>query len=109
MLIGFCFNKPRANVAAIKAFVVNRVGDLGFMLGIFGTYLVFNTTSLPVILAAAPNMAGSTIGFLWFRADTMTVLCLLPFVGALGDSAQLSLRTWLPAAMVDRMSPRVHY
>ncbi|SEK63353.1 NADH dehydrogenase subunit L [Sphingomonas palmae] len=99
LLIGFWFRKPSANAAAIKAFVVNRVGDLGFMLGIFGTYLVFNTVSIPAILAAAPSMAGSTIGFLWFRADTMTVLCLLLFVGAMGKSAQLGLHTWLPDAM----------
>ena len=99
LLIGFWFRKPSANAAAIKAFVVNRVGDLGFMLGIFGTYLVFDTVSIPAILAAAPSMAGSTIGFLWFRADTMTVLCLLLFVGAMGKSAQLGLHTWLPDAM----------
>ena len=99
LLIGFWFRKPSANAAAIKAFVVNRVGDLGFMLGIFGTYLVFNTVSIPAILHAAPTMAGSTIGFLWFRADTMTVLCLLLFVGAMGKSAQLGLHTWLPDAM----------
>ncbi|MDB5695211.1 MAG: NADH-quinone oxidoreductase subunit [Sphingomonas bacterium] len=99
LLIGFWFKKPSANAAAIKAFVVNRVGDLGFMLGIFATYLVFDTVSIPAILAAAPNMAGSTIGFLWFRADTMTVLCLLLFVGAMGKSAQLGLHTWLPDAM----------
>ena len=99
LLIGFWFKKPSANAAAIKAFVVNRVGDLGFMLGIFGTFLVFGTISIPEILAAAPGMAGSTIGFLWFRADTMTVLCLLLFVGAMGKSAQLGLHTWLPDAM----------
>ena len=99
LLIGFWFRKPSANAAAIKAFVVNRVGDLGFMLGIFGTFLVFGTVSIPAILAAAPGMAGSTIGFLWFRADTMTVLCLLLFVGAMGKSAQLGLHTWLPDAM----------
>ena len=99
LLIGFWFRKPTANAAAIKAFVVNRVGDLGFMLGIFGTFLVFGTVSIPAILAAAPSMAGSTIGFLWFRADTMTVLCLLLFVGAMGKSAQLGLHTWLPDAM----------
>jgi len=99
LLIGFWFRKPSANAAAIKAFVVNRVGDLGFMLGIFGTFLVFGTVSIPAILAAAPQMAGSTIGFLWFRADTMTVLCLLLFVGAMGKSAQLGLHTWLPDAM----------
>ena len=99
LLIGFWFRKPSANAAAIKAFVVNRVGDLGFMLGIFGTYLVFNTVSIPEILRLAPSMAGSTMGFLWFRADTRTVLCLLLFVGAMGKSAQLGLHTWLPDAM----------
>ena len=100
LLIGFWFRKPSANAAAIKAFVVNRVGDLGFMLGIFGTFLVFQTVSLPDILAAAPAMKGaSTINFLWFRADTMTVLCLLLFIGAMGKSAQLGLHTWLPDAM----------
>ncbi|MGE4322094.1 MAG: NADH-quinone oxidoreductase subunit L [Sphingobium sp.] len=99
LLIGFWFRKPSANAAAIKAFVVNRVGDLGFMLGIFGTYLVFDTISIPEILEAAPAMAGSTIGFLGHRFDTMTVLCLLLFVGAMGKSAQLGLHTWLPDAM----------
>ncbi|MEO1044929.1 MAG: NADH-quinone oxidoreductase subunit L [Pseudomonadota bacterium] len=99
LLIGFWFKKPSANAAAIKAFVVNRVGDLGFMLGIFGTFLVFQTVSIPEILDAAPAMAGSTIGFLGYRLDTMTVLCLLLFVGAMGKSAQLGLHTWLPDAM----------
>ncbi|MFC6622057.1 NADH-quinone oxidoreductase subunit L [Novosphingobium panipatense] len=99
LLIGFWFRKPSAGAAAIKAFVVNRVGDLGFMLGIFGTFLVFGTVSIPEILEAAPSMAGSTIGFLGARFDTMTVLCLLLFVGAMGKSAQLGLHTWLPDAM----------
>ena len=99
LLIGFWFRKPSANAAAIKAFVVNRVGDLGFMMGIFGTYLVFNTISIPEILEMAPSMAGSTIGFLGHRFDTMTVLCLLLFIGAMGKSAQLGLHTWLPDAM----------
>jgi NADH-quinone oxidoreductase subunit L len=99
LLIGFWFRKPSANAAAMKAFVVNRVGDLGFMLGIFGTFLVFGTVSIPTILAAAPGMAGSTIGFLGYRLDTMTVLCILLFIGAMGKSAQLGLHTWLPDAM----------
>ncbi|PXW75898.1 NADH dehydrogenase subunit L [Blastomonas natatoria] len=99
LLIGFWFRKPSANAAAIKAFVVNRVGDLGFMMGIFGTFLVFGTVSIPAILEAAPGMAGSTIGFLGGRFDLMTVLCLLLFVGAMGKSAQLGLHTWLPDAM----------
>jgi NADH-quinone oxidoreductase subunit L len=99
LLIGFWFKKPSAGAAAIKAFVVNRVGDLGFMMGIFGVYLVFDTIDIPTILEAAPAMAGSTIGFLGHRFDTMTVLCLLLFLGAMGKSAQLGLHTWLPDAM----------
>ena len=99
LLIGFWFKKPSANAAAIKAFVVNRVGDLGFMLGIFGTFLVFGTVSIPEILEAAPAMAGSTITFAGMRLDTMTILCLLLFIGAMGKSAQLGLHTWLPDAM----------
>ncbi|NVD43884.1 NADH-quinone oxidoreductase subunit L [Qipengyuania atrilutea] len=99
LLIGFWFRKPSANAAAIKAFVVNRVGDLGFMLGIFGTYLVFQTTSIPEILEAAPAMSGATIGFLGYRVATMDVLCILLFIGAMGKSAQLGLHTWLPDAM----------
>ncbi|HEU4809250.1 MAG TPA: NADH-quinone oxidoreductase subunit L [Sphingomicrobium sp.] len=99
LLIGFWYYKPSANAAALKAFVVNRVGDFGFSLGIFGTFLVFGTVSIPAILAAAPGMAGSTIGFAGMRVDTMTLLCLLLFVGAMGKSAQLGLHTWLPDAM----------
>ncbi len=99
LLIGFWYYKPSANAAAIKAFVVNRIGDFGFSLGIFATFLVFGTVSIPAILAAAPGMAGSTIGFAGMRVDTMTLLCLLLFVGAMGKSAQLPLHTWLPDAM----------
>jgi NADH-quinone oxidoreductase subunit L len=99
LLIGFWYHKPAANAAAIKAFVVNRVGDFGFSLGIFGTFLVFGTVSIPAILEAAPGMVGSTIGFLGYRIDTMTLLCLLLFIGACGKSAQLGLHTWLPDAM----------
>ena len=99
LLIGFWFKKPSANAAAMKAFVVNRVGDLGFMLGIFGTFLVFGTVSIPEILAAAPGMSGASIGFLGYRANTMDVLCVLLFIGAMGKSAQLGLHTWLPDAM----------
>ena len=99
LLIGFWYYKPSANAAAIKAFIVNRVGDFGFSLGIFGTFLVFGTVSIPAILAAAPHMAGATIGFLGHRVDTMTLLCILLFIGAMGKSAQLGLHTWLPDAM----------
>ncbi|HYI47974.1 MAG TPA: NADH-quinone oxidoreductase subunit L [Allosphingosinicella sp.] len=99
LLIGFWYHKPSANAAALKAFVVNRIGDFGFSLGIFGTFLVFGTVSIPAILEAVPGMAGSTIGFLGMRIDTMTLLCILLFIGAMGKSAQLGLHTWLPDAM----------
>ncbi|WP_373490127.1 NADH-quinone oxidoreductase subunit L [Parasphingorhabdus sp.] len=99
LLIGFWYHKPSANAAAMKAFLVNRVGDFGFSLGIFAIFLVFGTISIPEILAAAPNMTGSTIGFLGMRIDTLTLICILLFIGACGKSAQLGLHTWLPDAM----------
>lgn len=99
LLIGFWFRKPSAGAAAIKAFVVNRVGDLGYMLGIFGTFLVFGTVSIPEILEAAPGMSGATITFVGMRLYTMDILCILLFIGAMGKSAQLGLHTWLPDAM----------
>jgi NADH-quinone oxidoreductase subunit L len=99
LLIGFWYHKPSANAAALKAFVVNRVGDFGFSLGIFGTFLVFGTVSIPAILEAAPAMAGASFGFLGMRVDVMTTLCILLFIGAMGKSAQLGLHTWLPDAM----------
>ncbi len=99
LLIGFWFKKPSAGAAAIKAFVVNRVGDLGFMLGIFGTFLVFGTVSIPEILEAAPGMSGASITFVGMRFYTMDILCILLFIGAMGKSAQLGLHTWLPDAM----------
>jgi len=110
LLIGFWYHKPSANAAAIKAFVVNRVGDFGFSLGIFGVFLVFGTVSIPAILEAAPAYAGSTIGFLGYRIDTITLLCILLFIGAMGKSAQLGLHTWLPDAMEGPtpVSARVH-
>jgi NADH-quinone oxidoreductase subunit L len=99
LLIGFWYTKPSANAAAIKAFVVNRVGDFGFSLGIFATFLVFGTVSIDAILAAVPAHSGQTFSFLGARIDVMTCLCLLLFVGACGKSAQLGLHTWLPDAM----------
>ena len=84
LLIGFWYTRESANAAAIKAFVVNRVGDLGFMLGIFGTYLVFNTVSIPEILVRAPSMAGSTLGFLGYGASWMALRRLAGFKPSLG-------------------------
>ncbi|NQW09759.1 MAG: NADH-quinone oxidoreductase subunit L [Alphaproteobacteria bacterium] len=99
LLIGFWYHKPSANAAAIKAFVVNRVGDFGFALGILGIYLLFDSVSLDVIFAAAPEKAGTVMSFLWMEADALTVLSILLFIGAMGKSAQLGLHTWLPDAM----------
>ncbi len=105
LLIGFWYKKPEANAAAIKAFIVNRVGDFGFALGIFGLFFVFRSVSLDTIFAAAADVAKPdhplhTIRFLdWAKADTLTVLCLLLFMGAMGKSAQFLLHTWLPDAM----------
>jgi NADH-quinone oxidoreductase subunit L len=99
LLIGFWYDKPSANAAAIKAFVVNRVGDFGFALGVMGVFFLFDTVSFDAIFAAAPAKASTSIHFLWFDAPVMTVLCLLLFVGAMGKSAQLGLHTWLPDAM----------
>ena len=99
LLIGFWYHKPSANAAAIKAFVVNRVGDFGFSLGIFATFMVFGTVSIDAILAAVPGQAGATFSFLGARVDVMTTICLLLFIGAMGKSAQLGLHTWLPDAM----------
>jgi NADH-quinone oxidoreductase subunit L len=99
LLIGFWYHKPSANEAAIKAFIVNRVGDFGFALGIFATFAVFGTISLDAIFASAPDQVGTTIDFLGYQLDTLTVICLLLFVGAMGKSAQFLLHTWLPDAM----------
>src|ERR1700744_5903330 len=99
LLIGFWYTKPSANAAAIKAFVVNRVGDFGFALGIFGIYAVFKTLDFDAVFAAAPAMAGKSFIFAGHSVDIMTTLCLLLFVGAMGKSAQLGLHTWLPDAM----------
>ena len=99
LLIGFWYQKPDANAAAIKAFLVNRVGDFGFALGIFGTYLLFDTIVLDEIFILAPKYVETELTFLWFSADAITVLTMLLFIGAMGKSAQLGLHTWLPDAM----------
>ncbi len=99
LLIGFWYKKPTANAAAIKAFVVNRVGDFGFALGIMGIYFVFNSVSFDEVFAAAPDQVGQSFEFLGYQVDILTTLCLLLFIGAMGKSAQLGLHTWLPDAM----------
>src|SRR6185503_7097006 len=99
LLIGFWFHKPSANAAAIKAFIVNRIGDFGFALGIMGVFFIFGTVGFDAVFAATPGKVGQTFHFLSWDVDILTALCLLLFVGAMGKSAQLGLHTWLPDAM----------
>jgi NADH-quinone oxidoreductase subunit L len=99
LLIGFWYHKPEANAAAIKAFVVNRIGDFGFALGIFAVFMMTGAIDLDTIFAQAPNLTGKTINFFGWHADALTLICLLLFMGAMGKSAQFLLHTWLPDAM----------
>jgi NADH-quinone oxidoreductase subunit L len=99
LLIGFWHERPSANAAAIKAFLVNRVGDFGFALGIMAIFLVFGSVEFSTVFAAAPSMQGKTLHFLSADFDLLTTICLLLFVGAMGKSAQVPLHTWLPDAM----------
>jgi NADH-quinone oxidoreductase subunit L len=99
LLIGFWYHKPEANAAAIKAFIVNRVGDFGFALGIFAVYLMIGSVAYDTVFAEAKSLVGRNIHLLGFDLDALTVICLLLFVGAMGKSAQLGLHTWLPDAM----------
>jgi NADH-quinone oxidoreductase subunit L len=99
LLIGFWYTRDTANAAAMKAFIVNRVGDFGFALGIFGCFVVFQSVDFDTIFAAAPGVAGKPMQFLAWQPDALTVLCLLLFMGAMGKSAQFLLHTWLPDAM----------
>ena len=99
LLIGFWYHRPTANAAAIKAFIVNRVGDFGFALGIFAIFTVFNTVQYDTVFASAPEQIGKTMDFLGMHVDVLTLICLLLFLGAMGKSAQFLLHTWLPDAM----------
>jgi NADH-quinone oxidoreductase subunit L len=99
LLIGFWFKKPSANAAAIKAFVVNRVGDFGFALGIFLVFWLTGSVAYDQIFAKMPEVAASTFGFIGFEWNAVTLICLLLFMGAMGKSAQFLLHTWLPDAM----------
>ncbi|MBV8576403.1 MAG: NADH-quinone oxidoreductase subunit L, partial [Acetobacteraceae bacterium] len=96
LLIGFWYYKPSANAAAIKAFVVNRVGDFGFALGIFAVFAMIGSLDFETIFAGAPGLAGKTIDFFGWHADALTLICLFLFMGAMGKSAQFLLHTWLP-------------
>ena len=99
LLIGFWYRRPAANAAAIKAFIVNRVGDFGFALGILAIFLMFDTVSFDAVFAGAPAMVNAELTFLGHSFDFLEVACILLFVGAMGKSAQFLLHTWLPDAM----------
>ncbi len=99
LLIGFWYHKPSANAAAIKAFLVNRVGDIGFALGVFGTFALFGAVGFEQVFAAVPGQAEATFTFLGIEGHALTIICILLFIGAMGKSAQIVLHTWLPDAM----------
>ncbi len=99
LLIGFWYEKPTANAAAVKAFIVNRVGDLGLTLGIFATFMVFGSVQFEVIFAEAAAKQAVMLPFLGYDIHALTLIGLLLFIGAVGKSAQLGLHTWLPDAM----------
>jgi len=99
LLIGFWYQKPSANAAAIKAFVVNRVGDFGLILGIATLFLTIGSVDFDTVFAAIPSLAGQSFSFLGHDVPIVTTACLLLFMGAMGKSAQFMLHTWLPDAM----------
>ncbi len=98
-LIGFWFKKESANAAAIKAFVVNRVGDFGFALGIFLIFYLFGTVNYSEVFQQIPTIVDINLSFLGFEIKAIDLICLLLFIGAMGKSAQILLHTWLPDAM----------
>ncbi|OOY11060.1 MAG: NADH-quinone oxidoreductase subunit L [Rhodobacteraceae bacterium] len=99
LLIGFYYKKPSANAAAMKAFIVNRVGDFGFLLGMFGLFYMTGSLKMDDVFAAAPALAETELHFLWTQWNAVELIGFLLFVGAMGKSAQLFLHTWLPDAM----------
>ena len=99
LLIGFYYRKPSANAAAMKAFIVNRVGDFGFALGIFGLFFLTDSVKFDDIFAQGPVLAQTELSFLWRDWNAANLIAVLLFIGAMGKSAQLILHTWLPDAM----------
>ncbi|QMV02222.1 NADH-quinone oxidoreductase subunit L [Devosia sp. D6-9] len=99
LLIGFWYTRPSANAAAMKAFVVNRVGDFGFLLGIFAAFAVIGSLDFDTVFHSLDSVKDAQFHFLSWDFHAMTVVCLLLFVGAMGKSAQFMLHTWLPDAM----------
>ena len=99
LLIGFWYHKPSAHKAAMKAFIVNRVGDFGFALGIFVIFYLFGSIEFDDIFSNASDFSNTSIVFLGFELRALEVAAILLFIGAMGKSAQLGLHTWLPDAM----------
>jgi len=99
LLINFWFTRIQANKAAIKAMIVNRIGDFGLALGIITIYVNYKAVDYATVFALTPFFKNQTFQFLIFEFDTLTVICSLLFVGAVGKSAQIGLHTWLPDAM----------
>ena len=99
LLIGFYYRKPSAGAAAMKAFIVNRVGDFGFLLGIFGLFWLSDSIQFDVILPMGAEFGQMTIHFLGMELNAANTIAMLLFIGAMGKSAQLILHTWLPDAM----------
>ena len=99
LLIGFWFHKDSANAASMKAFVVNRVGDFGFGLGIMAIYMVFGSIQFDTVFAAVPDYVDKTFYVFGLELDIINTIAMLLFIGAMGKSAQLFLHTWLPDAM----------
>jgi NADH-quinone oxidoreductase subunit L len=99
LLIGFYYRKPTAGAAAMKAFIVNRVGDFGFLLGIFALFWMADSIQFDVILSMGPELMETTFPFLGYEVNAANTIAMLLFIGAMGKSAQLLLHTWLPDAM----------
>ena len=99
LLIGFWYHKPSANNAAIKAFLVNRIGDFGYAIGIAGIFYIFGSIEFDVIFNNSQSFKDHNINFIGMNFNTIDLLCFLLFIGAMGKSAQLGLHTWLPDAM----------
>ncbi|NTU77776.1 MAG: NADH-quinone oxidoreductase subunit L, partial [Alphaproteobacteria bacterium] len=99
LLIGFWYERSSASAAGIKAFLVNRVGDFGFLLGIFGCFALFGSVQFDEMFKKAPELVDLSFVFAGRSFSALTVVCLLLFIGAVGKSAQLGLHTWLPDAM----------
>lgn len=99
LLINFWTTRLQANKAAMKALIVNRVGDFGLSLGIFAIFFVFGALDYSTVFSAASHFLGSSLIFFGYQFDFMTLICFFLFIGAVGKSAQIGLHTWLPDAM----------